>query len=81
MNFLTGLLASIIRPIIQEEIRELKVYLASEYRKMVGIKATSKEAKALKVEWANASSEAEREAVLDKISNFFDDIGDSVDGL
>lgn len=78
MEFLTGLLASIIRPIIQKEINDLKEHLASEYRKMLGVKGTSREAAQLKEELAQATSDAEREAILDKISRFHDSVSDGL---
>lgn len=31
MNFLTGLLASIIRPIIREEVEKLKAFISQQY--------------------------------------------------
>lgn len=78
MPFLTSLLASIIRPIIQAEIQELKKYLASEIRKAYGVKVVSKEASQLKEELKNATSNAEREKILEKISRFTDSVGDGL---
>lgn len=78
MEFLTGLLASIIRPIIQAEIAELKKYIGTEIRKAQGVRATSKEASQLKEELKNATSNAEREKILEKIVGFSNSIDDGL---
>ena len=47
MEFLTALLASIIRPIIQEEIAKLKDWVATQMGIKVGVEKIGVEAKGL----------------------------------
>ena len=72
MAFLTALLASIIRPIIQEELEKLKAWVATQVKISRGVESVGKEAKALLGELDAAQSESERKAILRKLSRFSD---------
>lgn len=72
MEFLTALLASIIRPIIQEEIAKLKDWVATQMGIKVGVEKIGVEAKGLMEELDNASSPTEIKAILRKLDKFSD---------
>lgn len=81
MQFLTGLLASIIRPIIQNELNALKKWIANELDKKMGIREEGIKARELKEELANANTNEERRVVREKIFDYFDSVGSHADSL
>lgn len=72
MAFLTGLLASIIRPIIQEEIAALKKWILEQMAIQTSVEKIGMEAKGLMEELDNASSPTEIKAILRKLDKFSD---------
>lgn len=64
MEFLTGLLASIIRPIIQKEIADLKDYIAKLYQRNEKWNEYDKELEKYLPALAGASTSEERWALL-----------------
>lgn len=79
--WLTGLLASIIRPIIQEELQSFKDAFIKEFKTVVGINKEGKKARELKEELKNANTDEERKAIREKIFDYFDSIDDFVDSV
>jgi hypothetical protein len=69
VGWLTNLLASIIRPIIQGEIENLRAFLVTQYRINRAYAKYDEEAQKLMEEMANASTSEERWAILQKIKN------------
>lgn len=67
MEFLTGLLASIIRPIIQDEIAKLKDYLAVQFQRNEIYDKYDKEALELIEQIAKANTSEERWAYVAKL--------------
>lgn len=68
-SFLMGLLAKIIRPIIEEQVKELKDFIVVSVERRQAFEKYDKEAQQLAEEMANASTSEERWAVLQKFKN------------
>lgn len=68
-NFLTGLLSSIIRPIIQEELGKLKLHIADSIERKRIYEKYDREAQELISAMAEASTSEERYAILSRIRN------------
>lgn len=68
-SWLTTLLASIIRPIIEDEIAKLKAHLITQFELNRAFDQYDQEAQKLMEEMANASTSEERWAILQKIKN------------
>lgn len=67
--FLTGLLAKIIRPIIQAELAEFAQFITNAVERRKAFEKYDKEAQELLEEMASASTSEERWAVLQKFKN------------
>lgn len=67
MNFITSLLASVLRPIIREQFEELKVFLANQWVRREAFRRYDQEATELMEQMANASTSEERWAILARI--------------
>ena len=68
-TFLAGLLAKIIRPIIQEEIEKIAQVIRNSVERRKAFEKFDKEAQELVQEMADASTSEERWAVLQKFKN------------
>jgi hypothetical protein len=69
MEWLTGLLASIIRPIIEEELRDLKAWAFMQSERMRRYEQIDKEAEELIKSMANATTAEERWAHLRRLQS------------
>lgn len=68
-SFLTGLLSDIIRPIIQDELKELKDFAIKNYDRLKTYEKFDAEAYELTKSMAEASTSEERYAILSRIKD------------
>jgi hypothetical protein len=67
MAWLSGLLASIIRPILQEELRGLKAFAFDQYQRLESYKKFEQEAADLIERAAKATTSEERWAHVERL--------------